>query len=121
MNDCSVIQHCEVCNAPPVFYQRVRNKDALSDSTQHPVFSTVPVRGAVNELLDVVIHSCGGTLTRIGRKLFSQPAGANGFAEYDMHSWTEHVTCPEAARLLKELREKTVVHIDTLDAENRKG
>lgn len=112
MTDSTTFKHCEICNAPPTFYQRVRPKDHATRVCDHPVFETIKVTGGIDTLVDIIIHTCGGIIIRKGRKLFAQPPEAHGFKDYDMQAWEEHEQCPEATRILKELREKNASERD---------
>ena len=99
------LQHCDICNAGPVFYQLFRRDDLMSGSV-HPLAEGVAVPPA-SGFVEVVAFACGGVWKRKGRLQFQQPEGANGFAVYDTETWVEHMTCPEATRILREMRSKT--------------
>lgn len=96
---------CEICGVRPVFYQRVRSGDVGNlPFTQIPADIKLPVG---NNLLDIVRHACGGIVVRNGDKLFEQSPAGNGFIEFrSMTVWKVHKECPEAARLLREMRSR---------------
>ena len=61
-----------------------------------------------SQLREVLGFACGAAVERVGNASYQrdQPAGANGYAGMTMpRSWTETDECPEALRLLLELRE----------------
>lgn len=94
---------CEICGVRPIFYRRLRHEDFVScDYGEIPADINAPTS---HQLIDLVKHACGGIMIRQGLKDFNQPPSGNGFIEYRMDtSWEVHTECPEAARLLREMR-----------------
>lgn len=97
------IPKCEICEVRPIYYRRLRHEDFVScDYVEIPADLDAPTS---HQLIDLVKHACGGIMVRRGLKVFQQPPSGNGFIEYTMpNGWDVHTECPEAARLLREMR-----------------
>jgi len=97
---------CEICGVRAIYYQRFLQNDLRVGPVPPQAEGVrVPLNG---EFVDVVVHACGGRVTRTGKKLFDQPAGGNGYIEWKPYgSLKEETQCPEASRILREMRTST--------------
>ncbi len=94
------LPECPICAARCVRYQRVRHRDAEARDEFDLLLGT-------SALYDVLVFSCGAVRGRSGRLLHRQPPGGNGYADYDVENeWETLSACPEAERVLRELREQ---------------
>ncbi len=92
---------CPTCEAICVRYQRIRSED-------EEVLDEFGLSARLTDgLRDVLGFSCGAAYVRVGRKLFKQPPGGNGFINYDIdRDWVRFRPCGEAERVVQELREE---------------
>jgi hypothetical protein len=100
-----VLPVCPTCGSRTANYVRMREEDSKESSLGETFGDVFGLKVCPNELVDMLTFACGGQFFRAGRKQFQQPEGANGYDEYDMaRKWTERVVCPQAARILREMR-----------------